>query len=51
MMMAETGETLKVVGRSRAIAAAGPIPGRTPISVPKRTPIKQYKRFMGERLI
>jgi hypothetical protein len=51
MIMAETGETRKVVGRSKAIAALGPIPGRTPMRVPSRTPKKQNKRLMGEREI
>jgi hypothetical protein len=41
MMMAEIGLSLKVAGKSRAIVAVGPIPGRTPTKVPIVTPIKQ----------
>ena len=40
-MSAETGDSVKVMGSSIAIVAVGPIPGRTPISVPSRTPMKQ----------
>jgi hypothetical protein len=47
MMVAETGVILNVVGRSKAIAAAGPRPGRTPTNVPMRTPKKQYIRWIG----
>ncbi|MEM2990640.1 MAG: hypothetical protein QXQ02_05595 [Halobacteria archaeon] len=46
-MIAETGEILKLTGRRRLIVAEGPIPGRTPIMVPIKTPIKQYRRFIG----
>jgi len=31
------------------MVAEGPRPGRTPISVPMRTPKKQYSRFVQER--
>jgi hypothetical protein len=41
MMNAETGLALKVEGRRRAIAAAGPRPGKTPTNVPIKTPKKQ----------
>jgi hypothetical protein len=47
MMIEETGDRPKVVGRRSAIAPVGPIPGRTPIKVPIKTPIKQYKKFAG----
>jgi hypothetical protein len=41
MMMAEIGGILKVMGRRMEMVATGPIPGRTPIRVPRRTPRKQ----------
>jgi len=37
-MIAETGASLNVEGRSKAIAADGPKPGKTPTNVPMRTP-------------
>ncbi len=46
-MIAETGERSKVRGRSKAIAATGPNPGKTPVNVPTNTPIKQKTRFKG----
>jgi hypothetical protein len=41
MMMAATGFNWKVAGKSSAIVAVGPIPGRTPTNVPMVTPMKQ----------
>ena len=41
MMIAETGLIVKVAGIRIATAPDVPIPGRTPISVPIRTPMKQ----------
>ena len=41
LIKAATGATLKVIGSSIAMVASGPIPGRTPMSVPTRTPMKQ----------
>jgi len=49
MMMAETGGRVKVKGRRSATLPAGPIPGRTPMSVPIKTPAKQRRRFVGVR--
>jgi hypothetical protein len=46
-MIEETGEILKVTGSKILIVPEGPIPGRTPIKVPRKTPTKQYKRLMG----
>jgi hypothetical protein len=46
-MIAVTGSILKVPGRRSEIVATGPIPGKTPTKVPKRTPIKQNNRLMG----
>src|SRR5574339_77731 len=45
MISAATGGTLKVIGSSIAIVASGPMPGSTPISVPRNTPMKQNQRF------
>lgn len=47
IIMADTGDIRKVVGRRIDIAPNGPIPGSTPTSVPIKTPIKQAKRFTG----
>ena len=41
MMSAETGGSTKVAGSSIAMVAIGPMPGSTPISVPRRQPTKQ----------
>jgi len=41
MIMAPTGEILKVAGSKRDMAPTGPIPGSTPIRVPTKTPAKQ----------
>jgi hypothetical protein len=49
MMMAETGESLKVMGSSKEIDAAGPNPGSTPTKVPMRQPRKHKKIFIGSR--
>src|SRR6185436_17913976 len=45
MISAATGGTLKVIGSSIAIVASGPMPGSTPISVPRKQPMKQNQRF------
>jgi len=47
MMNVPRGVIFKLIGRRRAIAPAGPIPGRTPTSVPSKTPKKQKRRFIG----
>src|SRR5262249_30649509 len=47
MMSADTGLRLKVIGSSIAMVATGPTPGRTPISVPRSTPIRAYSRLIG----
>jgi hypothetical protein len=46
-----TGSRLKVIGRSIAIVAVGPMPGRTPTSVPSTTPMRQKRRFSGVRAV
>src|SRR3970040_1729752 len=48
MISAATGGTLKVIGSSIAIVASGPMPGSTPISVPRNTPMKQNHRFCSD---
>src|SRR5690242_12769401 len=45
MMSAETGWSAKVAGSSIAMVATGPMPGSTPISVPRKQPIRQYMMF------
>src|SRR5690606_6512543 len=42
---AESGCIEKVIGNRIAMVASGPTPGRTPTSVPARTPTKQKKMF------
>jgi hypothetical protein len=41
MISAVTGWKVKVIGSRMATAPVGPMPGRTPTSVPSRTPTKQ----------
>jgi hypothetical protein len=47
MIIEETAEVWKIIGRRSEIVAAGPRPGRMPTRVPMRTPRKQYERFVG----
>src|SRR5690349_20352959 len=47
MLMEPAGSSLKVIGRSRATVSAGPMPGRTPTAVPRRTPMSAKSRFIG----
>ena len=47
LMMEATGEVWKVAGRRSDMAATGPSPGRTPTSVPSRTPMKHIRRLAG----
>src|SRR5215831_9863192 len=47
MMIAPAGFMLKVSGRSIAIVAGGPSPGRMPTTVPRNTPTKHHIRFVG----
>jgi hypothetical protein len=49
MIIEETAGAWKIIGRRREIVAEGPRPGRTPTSVPIRTPKKQYRTFTGVR--
>jgi hypothetical protein len=48
-MMAETGESLKVMGSNKEIEAAGPNPGRTPTKVPIKHPKKHKTRLVGSK--
>src|SRR6516165_1422234 len=48
MISAPTGGSPNVIGSSMAIVATGPTPGKTPISVPTRAPMRQNSRFIGE---
>jgi hypothetical protein len=50
MIIDDTGLALIVAGKSIDIAPIGPIPGRTPISVPRKTPMKQARRFSGVKI-
>src|SRR6516162_4554840 len=45
MIKAPTGESQKVTGRIIAMVVSGPIPGRTPITVPIRQPRKHSAIF------
>src|SRR3989304_5475775 len=47
MISAPIGDRLKVIGRSIAMAATGPMPGSTPISVPRITPIAHIRTLNG----
>jgi hypothetical protein len=45
---APVGSRLKVMGKSIAMVAIGPIPGSTPISVPIRHPPRHKSTFSSE---
>src|SRR3712207_7693499 len=44
-MNAPVAETLKVIGSSSAMVSAGPMPGRTPIAVPRKQPSSAQPRL------
>src|SRR5204863_2462541 len=48
MMSDDSGSSQKVIGSSMAMVGIGPMPGRTPISVPSRQPISANPRFLNE---
>src|SRR5215471_6939146 len=50
MMIEAVGESAYVAGSSKDIVATGPIPGRTPMSVPTNTPTKHARRLPGARV-
>src|SRR5204863_765246 len=45
MISEAVGGRWKVIGSSMAMVATGPMPGRTPISVPTMQPTSAYNRF------
>src|SRR5436190_24338779 len=45
MISAGAGPSPKVNGSSMATVATGPMPGSTPTRVPRKQPMKQYRRF------
>jgi hypothetical protein len=47
MITEETAGAWNVIGRRMAIVPEGPSPGKTPVNVPRMTPIGQYKRLIG----
>jgi hypothetical protein len=47
MISAATGERVNVTGSSIAMVATGPMPGRTPISVPRNTPTRHMMMLNG----
>src|SRR3712207_9246301 len=44
-MNAPVAETLKVIGSSSAMVSAGPMPGSTPIAVPRKQPSSAQPRL------
>src|SRR5687767_5246659 len=46
MISADTGGSAYVAGSSIAMVATGPMPGSTPISVPRMHPTRQYSRLV-----
>src|SRR5512139_2327637 len=51
-MIAVTGEPIfMLMGKSSAIVAAGPSPGRTPTAVPSAQPISPHMRLTGVKAI
>ena len=46
-MIAVMGGIRKLTGKRIEMAPTGPIPGRTPINVPNKTPIKQNRILAG----
>src|SRR5450759_2192756 len=51
MMMEVTAGNFKVVVMRIAMAAPAPKPGKTPVKVPNRTPMKQKRRLYESRAI
>src|SRR5262245_13330357 len=47
MMKAPVGFIWVVTGSSSAIVRAGPMPGKTPIAVPRTEPTNAHRRFSG----
>ena len=51
IMIAGVGGRTVVKGRSMAIPAAGPIPGRTPTNVPRMEPIRAKNKYSQDRAL
>src|SRR5690606_26236562 len=51
MISAATGSRPKVTGKSMAMVAVGPRPGRTPMAVPRNTPSRQYIRLVSVKAV
>lgn len=51
MMKAPVGSSPYVTGSSSATAMAGPMPGRTPMAVPRSTPMAAQSRLIGVRAV
>ena len=47
MMSENSGFSAKVAGSSMAMVATGPMPGNTPIKVPRKQPMRQYISASG----
>lgn len=43
------GSTFAVIGSNTATVSAGPIPGRTPMAVPRKQPINPHIKLIGVR--
>jgi hypothetical protein len=50
-MSADAGSTDIVIGRRRAIASAGPMPGRTPTRVPRKVPARPYIKLVAVKAV
>jgi hypothetical protein len=50
-MSADDGLTVYVIGSKSAMASAGPIPGRTPTSVPSKVPRSPNPKFVSVRAL
>jgi hypothetical protein len=44
-IIAEIGSSVNEIGSNIATVVTGPMPGSTPTSVPRNTPVKQYRMF------
>src|SRR5438445_12734442 len=47
MISAAVGSTLAVSGSSMATVSAGPMPGSTPMAVPRKQPTRAHIRLIG----
>jgi hypothetical protein len=48
---AEVGFTVNVIGSNKPIARAGPIPGSTPTSVPRKVPKRPNIKLVGVKTV